>query len=314
LVEGLAQEVRRYLAWKSVVTDSDALNLDGHQRRQAAESESRSDETVQVRLHEAYCWLLVPTQDGTGPVTLETTRIAGGNETCLAKAAKKLRSAEQLITRWSPALLRMELDRWLWKDQPHIGIKKLWECLTSYCYLPRLRDADVLLDAVREGIRSRDYFGYATSVNDKGRYQGLQFGSAGGTIYLDATSVLVRPEVAQKQIAEEEATRQPTSPETAPAGQPTASGAAGVAEPPTAEVLPKRFHGTVVLDSTRLGRDAGRIAEEVVQHLTGLMGSNVEVTLEIQAEVPDGVPDQTIRTVTENCRALKFRSHGFEKE
>jgi hypothetical protein len=28
----------------------------------------------------------------------------------------------------------------------------------------------------------------------------------------------------------------------------------------------------------------------------------------------DGVPDQIVRTVTENCRTLKFKSHGFEKE
>src|SRR5262249_20085689 len=149
-------------AWKSVVEDVDALNLDAHQRRLATESRSRSDETVQVRLHEAYCWLLVPSQEGTGPIVWEATRIAGGNETFITKASKKLRTAEQLITRWSPALLRMELDRWLWKDQPHIEVKKLWDYFSSYCYLPRLRDSEVLLDAIREGIRGRDYFGYAT--------------------------------------------------------------------------------------------------------------------------------------------------------
>jgi hypothetical protein len=40
----------------------------------------------------------------------------------------------------------------------------------------------------------------------------------------------------------------------------------------------------------------------------------VKVTLEIQAEIPAGVPDNVVRTVTENSRALKFSSHGFEKE
>ena len=33
---------------------------------------------------------------------------------------------------------------------------------------------------------------------------------------------------------------------------------------------------------------------------------NVKVTLEIHAEVQDGVPERTVRTVTENCRTLKF--------
>ncbi|MCZ7625092.1 MAG: hypothetical protein M5R38_04010 [Candidatus Methylomirabilis sp.] len=77
---------------------------------------------------------------------------------------------------------------------------------------------------------------------------------------------------------------------------------------------PRRFYATVVLDATRIGRDAARIAEEVVQHLSGLLGSHVEVMLEIRADVPDGVPDQTVRIVTENCRTLKFKTYSFEKE
>ena len=47
----------------------------------------------------------------------------------------------------------------------------------------------------------------------------------------------------------------------------------------------------------------------------GLVGANVTVTLEIAAEVPDGAPDNVVRTVTENARTLKFVSgSGFEKE
>jgi hypothetical protein len=52
----------------------------------------------------------------------------------------------------------------------------------------------------------------------------------------------------------------------------------------------------------------------VIAHLTGLVGSSVTVTLEIEANVPDGVPDNVVRTVTENSRTLKFSAHGFEKE
>ena len=78
--------------------------------------------------------------------------------------------------------------------------------------------------------------------------------------------------------------------------------------------FPKRFHGSVTLDPTRVGRDAGRIADEVISHLTALVGSEVKVTLEIAAQVPNGVPEKTMRTVTENSRTLKFDTQGFEKE
>jgi hypothetical protein len=70
----------------------------------------------------------------------------------------------------------------------------------------------------------------------------------------------------------------------------------------------------VTLDPTRVGRDAGRIADEVIAHLAGLVGSQVKVTLEVEAEVQSGVPDSVVRTVTENSRTLKFMSHGFERE
>ena len=77
---------------------------------------------------------------------------------------------------------------------------------------------------------------------------------------------------------------------------------------------PKRFHGTVTLDATRVGRDAGRVAEEVIAHLTGLVGAKVTVTLEVEAQIPSGASDQVVRVVTENSRTLKFTSQGFEKE
>jgi hypothetical protein len=104
-----------------------------------------------------------------------------------------------------------------------------------------------------------------------------------------------------------EATGTATSPEPAPT-LPTPPPA------PAAPTRPRRFHGTVILDPTRAGRDASKITDEVITHLVGLIGSSVRVTLEIDAEIPAGVPEQVVRTVTENSRTLKFTNHGFESE
>ncbi len=41
--------------------------------------------------------------------------------------------------------------------------------------------------------------------------------------------------------------------------------------------------------------------------------SNVKVTVEIEAQIPDGVAEDTQRVVNENCQTLKFKSHGFER-
>jgi hypothetical protein len=63
-----------------------------------------------------------------------------------------------------------------------------------------------------------------------------------------------------------------------------------------------------------MARDAGMIMEEVVKHLTSLYGAKVKVTLEIEAELPNGVSESLVRTVMENCRTLRFESQGFEEE
>lgn len=76
----------------------------------------------------------------------------------------------------------------------------------------------------------------------------------------------------------------------------------------------RRYHGTVQLDPERVGRDAGRIADEVIAHLAGHVGAEVTVTLEIEAKFPDGASEQIVRVVTENSQTLKFTSHGFESE
>lgn len=76
----------------------------------------------------------------------------------------------------------------------------------------------------------------------------------------------------------------------------------------------KRYFGTVMLDPTRVGRDASEIGDEVITHLVGLLGSSVRITMEIEAIIPDGAPEHVVRTVTENSREMKFQTHGFEVE
>jgi hypothetical protein len=52
----------------------------------------------------------------------------------------------------------------------------------------------------------------------------------------------------------------------------------------------------------------------VIAHLAGQPGAELSVTLEIDARLPNGASEQTVRAITENSRTLKFTSHAFEKE
>jgi hypothetical protein len=172
------------------------------------------------------------------------------------------------------------------------------------------------------GIRSltwnKDSFAFAESYDERaGRYRGLRCGQMAAVSLDDTTSLLVKPEIAQKQTDTETAMTSggPTAGgETAgpqASGQTAAEGGkepGASVGPSRAPARPKRFYGTVALDAARVGRDAGRIADEVIAHLSGLVGSSVKATLEIEADVSSGVPDNVVRTVTENSRTLKFNS------
>ena len=96
-----------------------------------------------------------------------------------------------------------------------------------------------------------------------------------------------------------------------PSGHDASRGGAPVPQP---KVAPTRYYGTARLDPERVVRDAGEIAEEVVAHLVKLVGAEVTVTIEIEARVPAGVPEDVVRIVAENGRTLKFTNQGFETE
>ena len=301
------------------------LNLDPQQVKQAETQKTSADGAVTARLPEAYMWLLVPVQSTPqGPIEWQAMKLTG-QDALAVRASKKLVKDELLVTAMAGTRLRMDLDRVpLWRGD-HVAIKQLAEDFARYLYLPRLSDPAVLIGAIHDGLGllswNQESFAYADSFDEAaGRYRGLRSGQLVSISHDSLSGLLVKPEVAQRQLDAET----PSAPgvtigtagTTAPGGitggdKTTGTSATPVSSPATSL---KRFHGTVTLDPTRVGRDASRIADEVISHLAGLVGSTVTVTIEIEAQIPSGVPDNVVRTVTENSRTLKFTSQGFESE
>ena len=320
-LQDLDEVVRRYLAWESILAEQVTLNLDPHQVKQAETQKASVDGVVTARLPEAYQWLLVPVQSSPqAAVEWQSFRLSG-QDALAVRASKKLRP-DNLLTALAGTELRRQMDQIpLWRGD-HVAIRQLVEDYARYLYLYRLKEPAVLLEAIRGGLGlltwAKDSFAYADSFDEgAGRYRGLRYGQQVPISESDP-GILVRPEIARKQQEAETAPSVTTGTAAASGAPPAttdggAAAATGTPSPGPAPA-PKRFHGSVTLDSTRVGRDAGRIADEVIAHLAGLMGSAVKVTLEIEAEIPTGVPDNVVRTVTENSRTLKFTSHGFEKE
>lgn len=306
-LEDLELGVAEFLAWRSIDEEAVELGLDLHQAAQAVTRRADTDRAVDLRLADTYQWVIVPQQpDPTGPVELSVLR-AEGQGSPAQRVSRKLVAEGSLYVGYPPVLLRLQLDGVLaplW-EPGHVALGEVWEAFARYVYLPRLRDAQVLAGSVRDGPSSTtwetDAFGTADVVDTKsGRYLGL----AGGSLprFVSASTLLVQPWRAASQLAVEQA---------APEGEHDEKTPDDVNRPP-AEPERRGFLGTVHLGADRLNRDFGRIVQDVLNHLSGHSGTELQVTIEIVATNPEGFPADVISIVSENARALRFVEHDFE--
>jgi hypothetical protein len=312
-MQDMNEALAKYLAWESILAEKEALDLSPFQVKQAETQKHAADGAVTARLPEAYQWLLVPEQTSAqAPVTWQAMKVAGGDSLAV-RASKKLRNDDLLVATLGATILRKHLDDVLWRGGKHVAVRQIVDDFARYLYLPRLAGPEVLVDAIRNGVGlltwRNDTFGYAESYDEAaGRYLGLRGGQM-LNIAAEDPGLLVKATVAREQLeaeVPEEAGKRERRDDTKE-GPETPS-----KEKP--ERLLRRYFGTVRLDPTRAGRDASRIADEVIAHLVGQDSADVTVTLEIQAVLPKGANDQVVRTVTENSRTLKFETHGFESE
>jgi len=304
--ESLRQAVRTYLAWKSIDEEKEQLNLDAQQRNQVKNSVQKNNETAELRVLGTYSWLLVPYQaEPLGEVELQGTRISG-DDNFYDRASRRLGRDGLLITQWSPDILKMELDKFIWKDDiVEVKLKQIWEYLAQYCYFPRLYNQQVLEKAILDGVTRLDApFAYCSSKDKEGYHRGLIFRSQ-GTVYFDNQSLIIHPEHIKEP------------PEVAPVvvkNGPKKGG--GIDEPPITpeKKLTIRYYGRAAIDPKRVNKVIGNIVEEVLEHLTSDKDCTVNVSLEIEAKKTEGFSEDIIRTVSENCHTLKFDDFGFEEE
>ena len=157
-------------------------------------------------------------------------------------------------------------------------------------------------------------FAFADSFDeDRTRFVGLRAGKPIEGSLDSVRGLLVKPQIAAAQLDAA------TTPDSQSKGS-TESDRPEYGEPPSADQAaepngrqgPNRFYGNVALDPARVGRDAGRIAEEIISHLMAATGSVVKVTLDIEATLPEGATENVVRTVTENARTLRFTAQNFE--
>ena len=72
------------------------------------------------------------------------------------------------------------------------------------------------------------------------------------------------------------------------------------------------FFMSAKLDNVRINKDVNTFVQEIINHLSAVDGATVELKLEVEVNAPNGIPNGTVRTVSENCRTLKVDDFGFD--
>ena len=334
-MEELEEAVRDYLAWRSIAASEERireLDLSAQQAAQARNRLTSADQTVALRIADAYHWLLIPVQPQPDrPIGWEAQRADGARDRLAERASDKLRQADLLRTVQGARSVRYDLDHQLastWQDG-RIQVGDLWAYYCRHPYLPRLTDRRVLDDGIAsvasELTWDAEAFAIAIGYDEHtGRFLGLAIPDQDPIGQVTDHTLLVRPDLAlaqrEQELAERAAatTGTPTRTGTEPSqglGQ-TGGGAATTPgsgpQPQPAGPKNTRFFGVASISPDRYARDLTRLSQEIIQHLAAPDGVDLEIRVEITARRPDGYPDDKVRNVTENARTLKFETYGFE--
>ena len=313
--------IRTALAWNSIVEDVEKMRLvlDNLQAEQAKKELKGAEDVLPRVAREAYKWLLCPAQEKpTDPkpvveaMPLNTSGGALGSEIeriCLDN--------EWVIPTWSPIHLRTKLTELYWKaDKPACGALAFWEDTLRYLYLPRLKTKDVLAQAISKGAASRDFFGTAYGQHE-GKFDGFKLGDS--NVQLDDTLLLIEPNAAD---AYEKANQPKPAIATLPGGSaaivqetppgPVPGGPTPLGPTPPVTAKAKSFHGNVTINATTAKMRLVQVAEEIIAALAADPNAEVKISVEIQANFPNGAQDQTKRAVSENAKTLGFNNAEWE--
>ena len=318
----LRDQVRRYLAWQSIVDDADQLNLDKHHEKESKKNRDEADARVDASIKETYRLLLVPMQDpevegGLSSVHWEDEALALSGSSYDKAIEVATREREWVIKAWAPPHLGALLTKWFWKDnQPTASINKVWFDTCRYLYMPRLLSADVFTQTVRDGVAHKDWFAYANAEKD-GVLQGLVYGTTTGGVYLADAALLVRPERAAAQsrppsaappsVDRDQNARSDRPPPST--GTPRKTG-----QPPAQSATFSRFHGTIDINANDPIGHFTELVQNVIEHFTAQYGTEVTLSVDIEARRRDGFDVKTVRVVKENSTTLKFKTAEFEVE
>ena len=330
----LRQAARNLLAWASLTQvrngdDRTIPGLTGERALQANTGVRAADQAVRRALVSAYRWGLAPyqlnPQDSNGIQFNEFRTDVGDHGEIVNAAFARFVDEEALVEKISPAALGRLIQQHIW-DNPasndHIEINRLWEMLTSYIFMPRLRNRSVLQRCIEDGIPP-GAFGYARDHNpETGEYRGLRYEeplqdpTAGFIIDENSGGLLVAPSKAGQE-KEKTKTADAGKKEPSPGGRtfdkdnPNPNDRGDNGKDPQKATLPKRIKASKTASGGLSLNDYNDLQNDIIRILQE-NGAEVIVTITIEGLKEDGFDDAVTRPMRDNSGQLGFDFSSYD--
>lgn len=305
--------VRRLIAWSDIAKDT-KLDLAQSQIDDANSRATEARRGAVQGVRKAWSKLLSPRPSQADQASLEldvATAKNDGRET-IAEAAWKKAIGDSFVLDLLGRQSLLDRLAVLWpQDRDDLDVDVLRDWFFEFPYMERLRDEQVLADAIRAAVAdvSGDALGFAEGKDEGGQYVGLQLNRQVEPRF-GRGALLVRNEAARVQL-NAAGSLAPAAMPTLSGDQPGSSPSRG-GQPSKQEKRPTRFVGAIELDALRGLSKAGQVFESVINELDRAAGTKFRITLEVHAVAEEGFPQDVEDIVKDNAGTLGFSDKRFD--
>ena len=143
--------------WQDITRNAKERNLSHTQQEQAQERRRRASDAINLRIAQTYTLTLLPDQpSGARPPTISEIDTSSSSPRGLWSGSVRNLSGSaswpQASRRGSITLALTTKVPGLWEEHGHIWVGQLWTLYTKYCYMPRLRNRQVLAHGIEDGL------------------------------------------------------------------------------------------------------------------------------------------------------------------
>ena len=303
-LDDLREAVRVYLAWKYIARESRTLNLTEQQVDECRKTIDKTSTEIDRLAREAWSVVLVPEcLDGRDVNNITFKTVTAKSAGSITENVLSSLSGDELSRKTDPDALNADIARYIWKNSDDIEIKRLWELLCTYCYLPRIAGFSVLESAIIGSI-DRKYFALAHGKNG-GKYEGLTLNAP---YSVEMTDYIVKRDIAEKLI-----TPEPPEPPTVGTTTTQIQDILPIDDTPKPKAIHNFSMSAQLLEDPTPAKYFMKLYNDIIAVLQhDVSGATFDITLEVNMHATGTVSDDTRKVVTDNCNIRKVTDYSFD--